>query len=84
MRELSPEVVVQLSAADPYNEIVEHLDEALDVLKVIALAMGNPNRFEIWEDDPCKGALERATDTVIAARERASEKASEIWGRAQA
>lgn len=79
MSDLSPNQVEQLSKADPYTKIVEDLDEACDVLKIIALAMDNPHRLEIWEDDPCKSALERALDTVLSARDYAVSQHKEIW-----
>ncbi len=71
-------VIKHMMFADPHIKIIDELSAQLDVLKIVAIALRNKDRLEMWDEDPCVDALDRAVDAIIRVREIAIDAAEEI------
>lgn len=76
--DIPPHVREHLLRADAFIAIVEDLSNALDVIKVVYLAMQHPDHGKIWQIEPCQAAISRAIDVADRALNRASTEADEI------
>ena len=79
MTELPHHVRAALKQAEPYAEIADQLDRAIDLMRVVYLAMENPDRNQIWNDDPCVDVLLWAESLIDEVRKRAAEKAATFY-----
>lgn len=63
--DLAPGWQVRYAAADPLIDIVDALDPVIDLLRVVFIAMGNPDNGEIFEKDHCREVLNVASERVV-------------------
>jgi hypothetical protein len=71
--------VAKLQKADPYAEISEELTRALDLVRVVYLAVSNKEQRNTWDDDPCPDLLLVAEGMINKARDEANRQATLIW-----
>ena len=76
--EMVPGWEVRYAAADPLVDIVDALDPVIDLLRVVFLALGNPEKDDFFQSDHCRHVLNVASERVVEVRDMATASIKEI------
>ena len=76
--DLPPNWQARYAAADPLVDVVDALDPVIDLLRVVFLALGNPEKDDFFENDHCRHVLNVASERVVEVRDMATASIKEI------
>ena len=76
--DLPPDWQERCAAADPLMDVVDALDPVIDLLRVVFLALGNPEKDDFFENDHCRHVLNVASERVVEVRDMATASIKEI------